>query len=81
MFELHTWATECLMFQFDELKLESQGYSGSMVPQRGVQWGPMLGQVEKRVGRIAIAAEVVVGASLIKEDFQWGSIKTGSLCL
>ena len=81
MFELHTWETECLMFQFDELKLESQGYSGSMVPQRGVKWGPMLGQVEKRVGRIAIAAEVVVGASLIKEDFQWGSIKTGSLCL
>lgn len=61
MFELHAWATECLVFPFDELKLESQGYLGSLAPQRGIQWGSMLGWAEKRVRSTGIAAEVVVG--------------------
>lgn len=61
MFELHTWATECLVFPFDELKLESQVCFRLSGPQRGYQWGSMLGWAEKRVRSTGIAAEVVVG--------------------
>lgn len=73
--QLNVWC-----FQFDELKLESQGYLGSLVPQRGVQWGLMLRQAEKRVGSTGIAAEVVVGilVSLSRKTFNGAAPRLGA---
>ena len=89
MFGLHTWATECLMFQSDEIKLEpgvhvqTQVYSGSLVPHVGGQVGTQVGIGRGEGGHHSDSSRNGgrCHGSLIKEGFQWGSTKTMSLCL
>lgn len=77
MFELHTWATECLVFPFDELKLESQVHLGFWRPAKGHPVGIHVGmgreKGEKHRNSSRSGGRYL--GSLIKEDFQWGSTK------
>lgn len=71
----HSQATECLMFQFSEIKLDPRG---TCTYPRALQvfpcltwaarWGPRLELAVARVGTLGVVTQVALG-SLIKKGF------------
>ena len=83
MFELHSWAIECLVFSIRWVKAWIPGLFRLSGAPKGCPVGTHVETGREKGGKhrnSSRSSRRYLGF-FIKEDFQWGSTKTGSLCL